>query len=262
MYAAAGLLLATGEARHRESFEAAAVPVDEDPSYLNVGGFAARMYLRASAGAPERKAGLLEAMRTRANRARTEGERDPFQRSAPRFWGSIGAGFTRTGASSIPLCLQVPGPDSPDCAQALANVHHALGRNLLQLVYVSGLPGVSRGREHAFHHWLAALQARPFLFPGLVAGGPNEHPEANDVSRPLARPRPVWGYLGDPAFLRDERTPYERRYTDNDSWSTNEVSLDWQASALYSLAFARWAARSFSDGAAAPLPGSAPGRSR
>ena len=34
------------------------------------------------------------------------------------------------------------------------------------------------------------------------------------------------------AFAAAE-TPYEERYTDNDSWSTNEVSLDWQAATLY-----------------------------
>ena len=42
---------------------------------------------------------------------------------------------------------------------------------------------------------------------------------------------------------RDTSTPLEGRYTDNDSFSTNEVSLDWQASTLYSLYFAQWVAR-------------------
>ncbi|HET9036791.1 MAG TPA: hypothetical protein VFN45_11320, partial [Myxococcaceae bacterium] len=46
-----------------------------------------------------------------------------------------------------------------------------------------------------------------------------------------------------PAFPRDAQTPYEQRYTDNDSYSTNEVSLDWQGSVLYGLHFARWVAR-------------------
>jgi hypothetical protein len=59
----------------------------------------------------------------------------------------------------------------------------------------------------------------------------------------VARPIPIWGYWGDPAFPRDTRTPYEQRYTDNDSYSTNEVSLDWQAPVLYGLYFAQWVAR-------------------
>ncbi|MGZ6072117.1 MAG: glycoside hydrolase family 9 protein, partial [Myxococcaceae bacterium] len=161
----------------------------------------------------------------------------------PTFWGSLGAGFVRAGFSSIPRCLEDPLAAAPDCEQALANVHHLLGRNLLHFAYVSGLPGVSHGRQHAFHHWLAALRADPYLFPGLVAGGPNDRPEPADGSSPLARPVPIWGYWGDPAFPRDASTPYEQRYTDNDSYSTNEVSLDWQAPVLYGLHFARWVAR-------------------
>ena len=81
---------------------------------------------------------------------------------------------------------------------------------------------------HAVQH-RDPLGADPFLFPGLVAGGPNASPEPGDTSNPVARPIPIWGYWGDPAFPRDAQTPYEQRYTDNDSYSTNEVSLDWQA---------------------------------
>jgi len=243
MFAAAGMLLATGERRFADDFEANLVPVEGDPSYMNVNGFAARLYLVAAAGDPSRKSRLREAMGALGARARMAGAQNPFQRSAPTFWGSIAAGFVRTGTFNAPPCLEDPRRAAADCAQALANVHHALGRNPLRFCYISGLPGVSHGRQHAFHHWLATLAARPFLFPGLVAGGPNASPEPSDVSNPLARPLPIWGYWGDPAFPRDGSTPYEGRYTDNDSYSTNEVSLDWQASTLYSLYFAQWVAR-------------------
>ena len=77
----------------------------------------------------------------------------------------------------------------------------------------------------------------------MVAGGPNLYPEADDISKPYAWPIPVWGYWGDPALPRDAKTPLEGRYTDNDSWSTNELDVDWQASALYNLYFARWIAK-------------------
>ncbi len=243
MYAAAGMLLATGEPRFREDFERNDVELTSDPSYLNVNGFAARIYLRAPAGELSRKAAILERLKDRAAWTRVQGEQDPFERSGPTHWGSIGAAFTRTGSSSIEVCLRDPARSGADCAQALANVHHALGRNYLNLSYVSGLPGVTHAHTRAFHHWLATLRADPFLFPGLVAGGPNAVPEPTDGSNVLARPIPLWGYFGDPAFPRDEQTPFEGRYTDNDSFSTNEVSLDWQASTLYSLYFARWVAR-------------------
>jgi len=122
-------------------------------------------------------------------------------------------------------------------------VHYALGRNIFQLSYVSGLPGVTKARTRAFHHWLATLNASPFLFPGLVAGGPNDKPEAYDISIPRARPIPVWGYWGDPGMPRDEATPLDARFTDNDSFSTNEIDIVWQAAALYNLYFAQWLAR-------------------
>lgn len=242
-FAAAGMLLGTGAARFREDFDRFFTSADTDPSYQRVQGFAVRLYLRAPAGDPGRKDMLRELLARHAERTRAEGDHDPFQRSAPTFWGSLGAGFVRTGFSAIPRCLADPRAAAADCAQALANVHHLLGRNLLHFAYLSGLPGVSHGRRHAFHHWWAALQAEPYLPPGFVAGGPNATPEPGDTSNPAARPIPIWGYWGDPAFPRNTLTPYEQRYTDNDSYSTNEVSLDWQGPVLYGLYFARWVAR-------------------
>jgi endoglucanase len=244
MFAAAGMLLATGEPRFRDDFEENYQDLDYDPSYLHFNGFAAQLYLRSPTGDPSRKALIRGWIRRRAAQVEGEGNQNPFHRAGPTHWGSIGAGFTRTGSYSVKRCLDDPVGAIDDCEQALANVHYALGRNYLQFCYVSGLPGVTRGRTRAFHHWLAALRADPFLFPGAVAGGPNDAPEPADGSNPLARPIPIWGYWDDPAFPRSANTPFEERYTDNDSWSTNEVSLDWQASTLYGLYFARWVAKS------------------
>ena len=102
---------------------------------------------------------------------------------------------------------------------------------------------MTQGRRRAFHHWLATLNATPYLFPGMVAGGPSETPRPDDGSRPRARPRAVWGYWGDPAMPRDSATPIDGRYTDNDSWSTNEIDIGWQAVTLYNLYFGQWFSR-------------------
>jgi endoglucanase len=240
MFAAAGMLLATGEARFGDDFEESYVELDEDPSFQHMNGFAAQLYLRSAAGDARRKEAIRRRLRLHADRALQDGERHPFQLTSRSIWGAVGAGFTRTGSYSIRMCLE---GSAPDCDQALANVHYALGRNYLQTCFISGLPGVTRGRTWAFHHWLAALRAGPYCFPGMVAGGPNAVPESRDVSNPSGWPIPQWGYWGDPAFPRDASTPAEGRYTDNDSWSTNEVSVDWQASTLYSLYFAAWMAK-------------------
>jgi endoglucanase len=240
MYAAAGLLLATGDRRVRADFEKSYQPLQNDPSYLRSNIYAALLYVRASAGDPERQGAIRRELRRRAEEVRVDGQRHPFQWAGRTFWGSIAAGFQRTAGFSAQACLEDPVGAAADCEQVLANVHHMLGRNYQQIAYMSGLPGVSRGRTHAFHHWLAALDAKPFLFPGLVAGGPIEAPEPEDIAVPHGRPIPIWGYWGDPAMPRDISTPLEGRYTDNDSWSTNELDVDWQGVTLYNLYLARW----------------------
>ena len=243
MYAAAGMLLATGEPRFREDFEASFQELDnDDASTFRMNWQAALLYLRAPAGTPSRKALILRQLRTHADRALRDGEESPFGWATRYAWSSIQAGFQRSDVFSVPACLADPQGAARDCEQALANVHYALGRNSLHLCYVSGLPGVTHGRRHAFHQWLAALRAEPFLFPGMVAGGPVRTPDPHDASYPHARPVPVWGYFGDPAMPRDDSTPVDGRYTDNDSWCTNEVDIEWQAFALYALYFAQWRA--------------------
>lgn len=241
MLAAAGMLLATGDPAERDAFERNLVPLDDTPGYARPTAFAADLYLRASAGAPERKRALRAQLGAFARAMREEGARSPFGWAGRYHWGSIGAAFARAGLFEVRACLEDPSAGG-DCDQALAAVHYALGRNSRAFAYVSGLAGVTRGRTGGFHHWLAALRATPHDFPGMVAGGPNAAPERDDVSNPLGAP-PAWGYWGDPLFPRDASTPIDGRFTDNDSWSTNEVAIDWQGSALYVLEFARWEAR-------------------
>lgn len=242
MYAAAGMLRATGERRFAVDFERTSVASWADPDYHHVAAFAARLYLRARAGDPARKRALRERFRALAGEVRTAADAHPFDLAARYQWGSISAALHRTGASSAWACVDAGGRGQ-DCDRALAPVHYALGRNYLQLCYVSGLPGATRGVRRVFHHWLATLRAEPYVFPGALAGGPNPRPDPRDVSYPQARPRPIWGYFGDPAFPRDDATPIEARYTENDSWSTNETAADWQGAALYALHLAQWLAR-------------------
>jgi endoglucanase len=242
MYAAAGLLLATGEETLRADFEANYEEIRHIPDYNNVNGFAAALYLRAPSGDPGRKAAIRRQFQQLADQAVADGEGHPFQWASFYYWGSLSNGFHRTGTFNTRACLEDPARQA-DCHQALANVHYALGRNSLQHAYVSGVPGVTKGMRWSFHHWLKALDATPHDFPGMIAGGPLEAPDPNDRSWPASKPFPTWGYWGDPRQPRDGSTPIDGRYTDNDSWSTNEVAVNWQGAALYALHFARWSAR-------------------
>lgn len=242
MYAAAGMLLATGERRYREDFARNEEELGRVPDANHMSGYAARLYLRAAGGDPARRRALRRRMLALADEAAADGRRHPFEWAGDYAWGSIGDAFHRTATYGAWGCLGEPGrPD--DCRQALANVDYVLGRNLLQLCYVTGLDGTSHATSWAFHHWLRTLDATPHDFPGMIAGGPNRAPEPADRSWPAARPFPIWGYWGDPAMPRDAATPIDGRYADNDSWSTNEMGMPWQAVALYSLHLARWLAR-------------------
>jgi endoglucanase len=242
LYAAAGMLLATGDPKFRQAFDAGDRAISRDASTFHTHVYALRVYLRAPAGDPARRADIGRRLRGQADVMRNDAARHPFEWSGHYFWGSINAGFERGGGFGAKSCLSDPTGASADCDAIADNVHYALGRNIFQLSYVSGLPGVTKPRTRAFHHWLATLNATPFLFPGLVAGGPNDRPESLDISIPGSRPVPVWGYWGDPGMPRDEATPLDARFTDNDSFSTNEIDVVWQAAALYNLYFAQWLA--------------------
>jgi len=241
-YAAAGMLLATGEARFLSAFEASYAEPAYEMGFLHLDGPAALLYLRADKGDAARKTTLWASLRAGADVALREGAQHPFGWAGRYHWGSLGAGFLRAGLFSIPMCLEHPKAAAADCEQALASVHYAFGRNLKQFCFVTGLQRVTRSMHWGFHQWLETLDAHPRDFPGLVAGGPNRAPEPSDVSTPQGRPVPSWGYYGDPAFVRGTETPIDARYTDNDSWSTNEPSVEWQAEAVYVLHFAKFLA--------------------
>ena len=112
----------------------------------------------------------------------------------------------------------------------------------VSLSYINGVPGVSHSHERSFHQWLATLNA--LAVPVSWAGGGRPEREAGNCGR-LQSACAAYsgvGLLGRPAMPRDATTALDGRYTDNDSWSTNEVDIDWQASALYNLHFAQWLA--------------------
>ena len=242
-YAAAGMLLATSEARYRQDFDRTHAEPQVDPGFLHLESHAALLYLRAPAADPARARALRARLDDAAREVRARGQAQPFGWATLYHWGSVGAGFLRSGLFSARRCREDPTGAAEDCDQALANLHVVLGRNGLGVCFVSGLPGVTRAVTGGFHHWLAALRAVPRDMPGLIPGGPNELPRPDDLTVAHARPIPIWGYWDDPAFPRDGRTPVEGRWTDNDSWSTNEPSIEWEAEAVYHLALARWLAR-------------------
>jgi endoglucanase len=87
MYAAAGLLLATGDPHLGVDFDENYQPLHNDPSYQRSNVYATLLYLRASAGDPERQRAIRRELRRRADEVRVDGERHPFQWAGRTFWG-------------------------------------------------------------------------------------------------------------------------------------------------------------------------------
>ncbi len=110
MYAAAGMLLATGERRFRDDFEASyrAHPRN-DPSFLRSNVYAALLYLRATAGAPARQAAIRERLRLNAAAGTRRRRAAPLPVGRPVLLGlDRGRLPADRGAFSAKACLEDP----------------------------------------------------------------------------------------------------------------------------------------------------------
>ncbi len=233
MWAAAGMLYATGEQQFEAAFQSHYTPVQWISSYNKSEGFAAQIYLRCAAGAnPNTQNSIRQTIQQFADGVRSDGAAHPFGWATFYYWGALSNGAHRVAQFSWKAYKMDPRRTS-DRDQLLNHVHYMFGRNYRNIAYMSGseLWGATQYRKEGFHHWMKTLKATPFHFPGAVAGGPNEAPSSNDVSYPPN----TYGYFGDPRYPRDGSTPLDGRFTDNDSWSTNEICINWQGVILYTL---------------------------
>lgn len=233
MWAAAGMLFATGEAQYENAFQANYTPIQWISSYNKSEAFAAQLYLRCTTGVnTSTQNSLRQAILQFADGVRSDGNAHPFGWATYYYWGALSNGAHRVGQFSWKAYL-MDNNRTADRDQLLNQIHYMFGRNYRNIAYMSGADqwGATQWRREGFHHWMKTLQATPFHFPGAVAGGPNEAPSSNDISYPPS----IYGYFGDPRYPRDGTTPIDGRYTDNDSWSTNEICINWQGAILYSL---------------------------
>ncbi|HLJ49912.1 MAG TPA: glycoside hydrolase family 9 protein [Bryobacteraceae bacterium] len=100
-------------------------------------------------------------------------------------------------------------------ASALDDLHYLLGRNTFALSFVTQLG--SNPYRHP-HHRPSGADANPEPWPGLLSGGPNSHKQ-------------------DAALQRLPDLPPAKVYVDDqDSYASNEVAINWQASLVFLLA--------------------------
>jgi endoglucanase len=217
-FAASSLFLATGEERFNQYV------LTKDPGsqwisdYNNQTNLGYLLYLRNSKGNATKQNELRTMLVGRAQEANADRDKHPFGFVGYYYWGSLGTSFARTGNYNLFDWNVNKNQNSLFTAQQ--QLHYLFGQNSLNFVYFSGFG--SNGMKQAFHHWLKTLNATPHNFPGLLPGGPNENPEANDRKFPNGYNKPADVMI-------------DQRYSDNDSWSTNEIAVNQSAQLVYIL---------------------------
>jgi endoglucanase len=221
-FCAAALFLATGEERFHQFV------LTKDPGsqwisdFNNQTNMGYLLYLKNPKGNAAKQGELRSMLVGRAQEANADREKHPFGFVGYYYWGSLGTSFARTGNYNLFDWNINKSQNSMFTAQQ--QLHYLFGQNSLGFVYFSGF-GVN-SMKNAFHHWLKTLNATPHNFPGLLPGGPNENPDAND--RRFAN-----------GYNKPADTPVDQRYTDNDSWSTNEIAVNQSAQLVYVLCAAQ-----------------------
>jgi endoglucanase len=230
MWAAAAMLYATGDMQYHTAFENHYVNIYYIPSYSHTHAYAAMVYLRSPAGTAARKSFILSQFEANANGARFAGTQHPYGVWIAYYWGSLNTALESSANFTWKMFIDDLSRVN-DRDQALESLHYIFGRNYLTKCYVSGLTGVTNGREEGFHHWMRTLNTTPRNYPGILSNGPNAAPNQFDITYPPH----LYGYYGDPRNPREPDMPIEARYTDNDSWSTNELVISWNATLVYNL---------------------------
>ncbi len=129
-------------------------------------------------------------------------------------WGSNGACANQ---SFLLYLADILAPDPAYRPAALSNLHYLLGRNCHGVSWVTHL-GV-RPFLHP-HHRPSAADGIAAPWPGMLSGGPNQHP-------------------GDPAANTLPQMPPMRMWLDDQgAYSMNEIAINWNAPLVFLLAAA------------------------
>ncbi|HEY9063256.1 MAG TPA: glycoside hydrolase family 9 protein [Pseudobacteroides sp.] len=110
-------------------------------------------------------------------------------------------------------------PSSDYNAAVLDQIHYLLGRNAMDISYVTSFG--EKAAKHP-HHRQSVIKSQ--AVPGMLVGGPNGY---------------IMDVNGDPvAKMVDEKTPPAKCYADIDgSYATNEICIYWNSPLVYILGY-------------------------
>jgi endoglucanase len=194
----------------------AAIGAASPPAWPQVGALAAWTYALDGRGDAARVAAIRQRSRAAADeivsRSRAHAYRIPMTR-ADYIWGS-NAVAANYGLQLLVADRLQPRREYVDTAREI--LHYLFGRNPFGLSWVTGL-GADAVRNP--HHRPSGADGNAAPWPGLLAGGPNQH-RNDDALRAL------------PADL-----PPAKVYIDHvDSYASNEVAINWNAPLVFLLA--------------------------
>ena len=224
LWAAAELWRTTGEAQYNDYFtgnDSAVLPgLDTPPGekFNILGSMALWAYALSprKGGDAKAVAAIRERTVTAARKLVERTRANPYHVSLqPRdfVWGSNGV------AAEYGTYLLIANLFQPDAAfvnAAQDNLHYLLGRNTFSLSWVT------RVGEHPYqhpHHRPSGPGTQPDPWPGLLSGGPNKDRE-DQVLAALPKDLP-------PAKVYADRW---------ESYASNEICINWQASLVFLLA--------------------------
>jgi endoglucanase len=224
LWASAELWRTTGEAAYHQFFlsnYAAYLPILDTPAaegWSMMAPMALRTYALARRKDADAKAqaAIRDRMLTAARAIVSATAANPYHVSLkPKdfVWGSNGI------AAQYGMDLLIANAIAPNPAFANAardELHYLLGRNTFSLSWVTQVG------EHSVlhpHHRPSGSGEQPGPWPGLLSGGPN-----------AGRQDPVLAAL-------PNNLPPERYFTDQtDSYASNEIAINWQATLVFLLA--------------------------
>ena len=223
-WAAAELFRATGEARYRDEMKRlAGRPFSKTAlGWADVGGYgtiACLLHDEAGIG-PDLRDTLLAEWKSGADRILRTADASGFAvalETGDYIWGSNM--LVMNNAMHLLIAGRLFGDPAYE-KTALDQVHYLLGRNALDLSFVTGFGDRAVQNPH-YRPGVADGVADPV--PGFVAGGPNVRLQDDVARQSLAGLPPARCFI-------DHR----------DSYSTNEVAIYWNSPAVFVLS--RWAA--------------------
>ncbi|SEP18625.1 glycoside hydrolase family 9 protein [Aquisalimonas asiatica] len=221
-WVAAELFKTTGDARY-ERYLDEHLPdyFSEHPeaiSWLDALALGHWAYLTADEPDPDRYEEVNQALMDSADAILEQVDRDGYNTALTPDQYTWASAKNAVALGNLLLMANAVSPDAAYEDAALDQIHYVLGRNATSYSYLSG-SGVQQVQNVHHRTW----HATGVYIPGLLVGGPNDHPGGDPLQKEL---------------IEGGDVPPAKAYLDElPSYSTNEYAIDYTAPLVFALAY-------------------------